>query len=393
MVSREVASFLIVTSIVSLGILLRKISKPRVASSINARDPSSLVHQRLIESVESCAETSRSKISAFGKIELHCHLNGSVRMETLREILGSWDGPTVVHSINDAFDVFKKVYEAVNSQSVLRRIVRELLTDAVADNVRYLELRTTPRKLSDVSSHKEYVKIVVDEISRFPGLNRQKPLASFPNGKIAVRLILTINRSEPIALAEQTIDIALRFPGLVVGIDFAGNPSKGTFEDFIPAFERARGHGLFTTVHTSEIRGVDKETDAILDFKPNRMGHFLFPTEEQIQKALHRGISIESCPTSNMCAINGVAPVDGRIEGHGIIERFVRHQPGVISINTDDPRVFGVNLSDELFTVANSFNLSAKEISVLIMNSAQQAFLSKPEREALLESLVKIFYR
>ena len=265
-----------------------------------------------------------SLIRTRAKAELHCHLNGSVRKSTIQEhlplVVNDSDG--IVHTIEDAFREFKKVYKVVNSDAILRRIVRECLEDALSDNVRYLELRTTPRKLDDVPTKRDYVKIVIDEVSKFTHLNNQRPLTEFPCNTIAVRLILTIDRAQPVTAAEQTVDVALRFPDMVVGIDFAGNPTVGSFADFANVFNRARGHGLFTTVHTSEIRGVETETDAILEFKPNRVGHFLFPTEAQIPKLRENKIVIESCPTSNIGAMSGKSPVDGDLNGHSILDLF-----------------------------------------------------------------------
>lgn len=381
---------LIVTSLIGLTLVMRRIRGNR--SQTEGRQAAS-VHDRLIDIGEDSLPVSRSQIGSFGKVDLHCHLNGSVRKSTLSELLGSSvDLDTKhVHTIEDAFTEFKKVYDVVNSQAILRRIVRETLSDAKADNVLYLELRTTPRKLSDVPSTKDYVRIVVDEISNFPHLNRLKPITSFPRGKIAVRLILTVDRAQPLSIAEQTVDIALRFPGIVVGIDFAGDPSVGSFEEFVPVFERARGHGLSTTIHTSEISGAEKDTEVILNFKPNRIGHFLFPTDDQISKAMSYGIGIESCPTSNMCALYGSFPVDGCFENHSIMGKFIRHPSGIISINTDDPGIFDVKLSDELFAVGNSFRLNLKELKCVILNSARQSFLDKGEKDALVESLAMSF--
>ena len=334
----------------------------------------------------------RSNIRRKAKVELHCHLNGSVRAQTLRELLAESEddvGDGIVHTIEDAFREFKRVYRAVNSESILRRVVRETLQDALADNVRYLELRTTPRKLADVPSRKDYVRIVVDEIKRFEHLNSQNPLKTFPENTIAVRIILTVDRSQPISSGDQTVDIALRFRDIVVGIDFAGNPSIGTFADFVPVFNRARGHGLFTTVHTSEIRGVEGETSAILEFKPNRVGHFLFPTEAQIQLLRKNSIGIEACPTSNICAISGKSPVDGNMDGHHIIERFIRDSGGIMSINTDDPGVFGKTLSEEMIAVAQTFKLNGGEIQNMLLAGAKQAFLSPPERESLASTILE----
>jgi adenosine deaminase len=382
---RPIGSICIAFTLIGLGILLRR-QRNRTEDTFS---------YQAVHSVASGRSSSKPKqgydwIRTVAKAELHCHLNGTVRKATLRDLLGAISSHSdVVHTIEDAFREFKRVYSAVDSEVSLRRIVKECLQDSVSDNIRYLELRTTPRKLGDVASRRDYVRIVVEEIENFEHVVRERPFVELPQGKIAVRLILTIDRTQSIDIAEQTVDIALRFPGIVVGIDFAGNPTQGSFSDFIDVFSRARGHGLFTTVHTSEIRDVEQETDAILRFGPDRMGHFLFPTEEQFLKAIEGGIAIESCPTSNICAISGKSPLDRIITDHSTLKRLLKDKSGAISINTDDPGVFEANLSDELIAVSTSFDLNHEDIVSLIQAPARHAFVSKQEREILRQTLAR----
>ena len=386
--ARTIASVVVVGTIVVGGLIARRWRRSEQSPQPGA-SPINEIENPLLERGRQSLEDIKEWITQSPKIELHCHLNGSVRSSTLQELIPSESAMHVgiVHSIEDAFSVFKDVYQAISTELHLRRIVRECLEDAFSDHVCYLELRTTPRKLSDVHNRRDYVKVVVDEISKFQNLNEQRPFTSFPRDKLAVRLILTIDRGQPVSVADQTVDIALRFSDWVVGIDFAGNPTIGSFGDFYSVFMRATGHGLCTTIHTSEVRGVETETDAILDFKPNRIGHFLFPTDSQIAKVIEGGIAIESCPTSNICAITGMSPLDGDMTDHSILDRFVRTHQELITINTDDPGVFNVRLSDELHSVARSFELNLPEVKRMLLAPARHAFLSKSEKEALVSSL------
>ena len=387
--TRTFASILIVGTVVVGGYVASRWRRNRSPSPELPSDNVQEIQQPLIETGDLNIEDLRNYIKERPKVELHCHLNGSVRRSTLQELLPARSSDLVdtVHTIEDAFSTFKLVYEAVDSESVLRRIVRECIEDALADHVIYLELRTTPRKLSDVSTRREYVKIIVDELTRIDLVHNEKPLTSFPKGKIVVRLILTIDRTQPVSAAEQTVDIALRFPEWVVGIDFAGNPNIGRFQDFSNVFNRARGHGLSTTVHTSEIRDVDNETQAILDFKPNRMGHFLFANRDQLNFAITNGIAIELCPSSNICALYGKFPTNGDLIGHTLLNKLTSSKSCLFSINTDDPGVFGVTLSDELFSVAKSFKLNKTAVEDIIVASAAHSFLSKHEKDLLVTSI------
>jgi adenosine deaminase len=387
--TRTFASFLVVGTVVVGGYLASRWRRNRSGSPEISPAHIQEIQQPLIESGDLNMEELRNYVKEKPKIELHCHLNGTVRRGTLLELLPARAHELVgtVHTIEDAFATFKLVYEAVDSEVALRRIVRECVEDAISDNVIYLELRTTPRKMSDVATRREYVKIVVDELSRIETVHKERPLTSFPKGKIVVRLILTIDRAQALSAAEQTVDVALRFPDWVVGIDFAGNPNIGRFQDFVKVFNRARGHGLSITIHTSEIRDVQDETQAILDFKPNRIGHFLFANHEQVNFALTNGIAIESCPSSNICALSGKFPETGGIINHSLLETLTSSKSSLFSINTDDPGVFGVTLSDELFLVAKSFKLSKTAIDSIIDASANHSFLPKNEKDILVTSI------
>jgi adenosine deaminase len=343
------------------------------------RDSGDVTRSLLVEEVSEHNESlDPSQLEAFmqqiPKIELHCHLNGAVRPSTLEELDPEQASTTTVQTIEDAFKVFKRVYSVVNSEVTLRRIVSELVEDMVTDNVRYLELRTTPRKLSDVPSLRRYVEVIIDEL-RINSLVVTSP--EFAGvGKIFIRLLLTVNRSDSVQSAEKVVDLALRFSNWVVGIDFAGNPSVGHFRDFRGVFERARGHGLFTTVHCSEIPGVEDETDEILNFRPNRIGHFLFPTPQQTSQVLQDKIFIESCPTSNMIALSGRSGAD--LTTHSTLNGFARS--GLVSVNTDDPGVFRVTLSHEWCKVVESQKLKTFEIAKIIENSIENSFLNQNDK-------------
>ena len=115
----------------------------------------------------------------------------------------------------------------------------------------------------------------------------------------------------------------------------------------------------------------------------------MFPTETQLSALIDRGISIEACPTSNICAISGKSPEDGNVDGHHIIKRFIRDSRGLLSINTDDPGVFGKTLSEEMFAVAKTFKLTREEIDRMLISGAKQAFLSLSERVALEQAILE----
>jgi adenosine deaminase len=219
-------------------------------------------------------------IKAIPKIELHAHLHGSIRMSTLQELSGSSGLPLNVDSelnLEKCFKLFGLVHKLVSNIGVVKRILKEVIDDYMAENTIYLELRTTPRSLSDGTTVEAYVETLVDLV--------QQHNIQFGD-KMLVKLVLSIDRSSRFKDAIEISELAADYRFLsnsteypvrtIVGLDFSGNPYGGKFEDFSPLFDNAKERGLGLTVHTAEVRelsdSVDPRTDeddteSILNFR------------------------------------------------------------------------------------------------------------------------------
>ena len=129
----------------------------------------------------------------------------------------------------------------------MRRIANEVLDDFAADNVRYLELRTTPRGLTDADAE-SYVRALLEE------------LASFEDrcSTMTVRLLLSVDRTGTLDKAIETVMLAAKLQSegspYIVGVDFSGNPTRACFSDFTPAFNLARQVGLRIAVQKAADR-------------------------------------------------------------------------------------------------------------------------------------------
>ena len=117
------------------------------------------------------------------------------------------------------------------------------------------------------------------------------------------RVIFTIDRFYNMERAHQVYKAILDASynsSYFVGIDFAGNPTKNNFRDYIDLFRLIKNQGIKTTIHCAEVPGSFEETDSVLDFLPDRIGHFNFFDEKLFWKVLGYGIPIEMCPSSNL---------------------------------------------------------------------------------------------
>ena len=265
-----------------------------------------------------------------------------------------------------------------------------MVADFAADGVVYLELRTTPRALPDGTSKRQGVEAVVQT------LRECEQSVRTPSGEpIIVRLLLSIDRSQPLSEAEDTVALAAELASapdpVVVGIDFSGNPNAQSFITFLPLFERARReHGLRCTVHVGEKAGDGDDLDAALRFAPDRIGHVVCLEERHVSHLLAHPLPIEVCPTSNL-----VTRIVAHLEQHPFgrwTRRAPRNQraqhtdapvPYPLVVCTDDSGVFGVTLSEELQRMADAFAMGRDEVFELESRAVELAFVGEAHKQRL----------
>lgn len=185
-------------------------------------------------------------IKALPKVELHAHLNGCVRESTLFELAKERGVTLNTHhfshqansetdhsmynvrprSLMDCFDMFAEISQCVDDLSALSRIAREALEDFAAENVTYLELRSTAKRLKvrtgqpEMADKMAYCKTVLDTMKEFETTH---PF-------MTCRFIVAVDRARSLEETEENIHLALAlkesFGDRVVGVDLCGNPLK-----------------------------------------------------------------------------------------------------------------------------------------------------------------------
>jgi adenosine deaminase len=329
--------------------------------------------------------TLRASLARLPKVELHRHLEGSLRLETLCDIAREFqlDLPTEVEKLRplvqvtddepsssnflSKFTVLRLFYQ---SPEVIRRVTFEVVEDAARDNIHYLELRFTPMALAKTRGFTlhdvtHWVLVAVEEARR-----------AFP--QMQVELIASINRHESLQIAEKVTQIAVDHKEDIVGLDLAGDEANFPGEPFVALFQDARRSGLGITAHAGEWSGSATVRHAIERLGAQRVGHGVRVVEDPNVVALARehGTVFEVCVTSNLQS--------------GVIQRMSDHSLQAMmghglrtTINTDDPAVSGITLTDEYETAANHLGLTQGQIKASIQTAAQAAFLTPPEKEKL----------
>ena len=339
------------------------------------------------------AQTSSLNIFlVLPKAELHRHLEGSLRIETMLDI-ARMHGLTVPISIlrlaglvqigddepynfSNFLDKFKTLRLFYRSPEVIDRVTREAVEDAARDNVRYMELRFTPVALSRAESFP--IKNVMDWVCDSANKTAEK-------FGITVKLIASVNRHEHPRLAQQVASLAARYQDKgIVGLDIAGNEAEFSSKPFAPYFREAKEAGLKITAHAGEWAGAENVREAIEVLGADRIGHGVRIMEDEnvIALAKELGTVFEVCVTSNHQS--GVTP---ELKKHPLPQMI---EAGLITtINTDDPSISRISLSGEFQMANEQLGLSMVQLKEQTMNAINAAFVSDAEREKLIKEFEK----
>ena len=327
------------------------------------------------------------------KVDLHRHLEGSLRVESMQEVVREsgiklpqhsdfrrlvqvmQDEPLTSQNFLSKFAVLRLLYI---SPEVIQRFAYEVVADAAADGVKYLELIFTPVALSRQKNYPlgEVMDWVLESVRQ-----AEKDLG------IKTRLIASANRHESVELAEQTARLAAdRLDMGIVGLGLVGNEADFAAKPFLGIFREARQAGLELSIHAGEWNGPQNVREAIQDFGAKRIGHGVRAMEDPavVELAREQGTVFEVCLSSNYHS-----GVFSPLEAHPI--RDMLNAGLNVTLNTDDPGISNITLTDEYRIAFEKLGFDLDLIQQRILAAAQAAFLPADERSKLLESLKKAF--
>jgi len=318
------------------------------------------------------------------KAELHVHLDGSLRPETLHALamergvalpvpdlasLGAYMRVDDARNLNDYLARFEITLSVMQDAEALERIAHELVIDSAEDGVRYVEVRWCPALNSRGALSLDDVVTAVHR-----GLRRGER----ETGTVA-RSIVCALRNLGAAHAQEMAELAVAHRALgVVAFDLAGGEAGHPARDFTAAFAHARAHDLAVTVHAGEGAGAESIREAVHLCGADRIGHGTRLAEDPSLLAYvrDRGIALEVCPTSNV-----QTRVTATFAEHPI---GAQHEAGVrVTINTDNRLMSGVTLTEEYARCAVHLGMDLDVLSALSLQAFDVAFLPLPERQRL----------
>ena len=333
----------------------------------------------------------RRPVSLLPKAHLHLHFTGSMRPTTLvaladKHHIGlpdaltrSWP-PTLSATDERGWFRFQRLYDmaraCVRDEADMRRIVREAALDDAAEGSRWLEIQVDPTSYAPfVGGITPALEIVLDEARS----------VSAESG-IGVAVVVAANRIRHPLDARILARLAARYAGdgsgHVVGFGLSNDERRGNTTDFAPAFDIARRAGLACVPHGGELLGAAAVWETLIALGPDRLGHGIRSAEDPqvLDEVVHRGVTLEVCPGSNVAL--GVYRAAADVPLRQLIEAGAQ-----IALGADDPLLFGSRLNAQYDTARTAHGLSDVELAELARGSVRGSRAPTPARTQMLAGI------
>lgn len=316
-------------------------------------------------------------IKKLKKVELHVHLDGSLKVNTLcdtmeidKELARKLLVANKCKDLNDYLEKFDTPIMVMQTAEVLTRVAKELVDSFIEDNVIYAEVRFAPNKHTMNLSLDEVIDAVLEGLE---------------SSQVKVNLILCMMRGDTYENNKKIIELAYKYYDYgVVGVDLAGAEALYKTEDYTTLINYATSLNIPFTIHAGEADGVTSINTAI-SFNTTRIGHGVrsIEDEECINLLKEKDILLEVCPTSNINT--GVFPT---IFEHPIKSLF---DAGVkLSINTDNRTVSNVTLNSEYDLLARTFGFTEKDFNNMNVEAIKHAFINDIEKLKLINKIREV---
>lgn len=323
---------------------------------------------------------------ALPRIDLHRHLDGNVRLQTILDLgrrhgialpgdsLETLRPHVVVPGAGLGLMAFLArlhwMTAVIADTDAVRRVARENVEDAAHDGLDYVELRFSPYFQS--RPHGLDPVAVVDAV--VAGVEEGRAATG-----IGVNLIGILSRTFGLAACTLELDALLTRKEHIVALDLAGDEEAWPADLFAQHFARARDAGWAITVHAGEAAPAASIWSALRVLGATRIGHGTHAIDDPalLDYLIEHRIGIEANLTSNVQT--------------GAVSSYAAHplktflERGVLaSVNTDNPIISGIDWPHEMTVAATAAGLTDDDLARAMRNAVEIAFLSRAEKEALL---------
>lgn len=324
-------------------------------------------------------------LRALPKVELHVHLEGAIRPETVLHLFRRHGNREVtsprqvrelfVHRhFREFLNHYKTICQWLRDPEDLERVTREFLRDLAAQNVRYVEATVSPGALRALAGWEP--ERVLEAVRR--GYLQV-------HGELGLEMALLVDLVRNLGPEEgwRMVRLAARWRDRgVVGITLGGNERDFPAAPYADIYRWARDQGLRTTAHAGEWAGPESVWDCLRLLQVERIGHGVRACEDPalVDHLVERQVPLECCPTSNVAT--GVVRA---WEEHPVGDL---HRRGVrLGINSDDPTLFGTTLTRELELLHRVHGFGEEDLARVLRQSIEMAFLPEERKQLLAREL------
>ncbi len=317
---------------------------------------------------------------ALPKVELHCHVEGAIRPQTVMELARKNDrrlptsDPTELYrytSLDSFLEVFWLVQSLLADPDDWARAAHESIIDAAPHGLRHREMFFTPAR--HLAAGQTLAGIV-------EGLSRGIERAEADTG-VSCMLICDIDRSFGPGPAGELVDAAieLRRRGAgerLIGIGMDSTERGVDPRDFAEAFARARSAGFHVTAHAGEDTGPDNVATALDALGIERIDHGLAVMDDPdlTARLAELRVPLDVCPSSNVVIANRFA----RLEDHPF--RGMRQAGLLATLNTDDPAMTDLDLGREYRSVAAAQGMGWEEMTAVALDGVEASWLDESDK-------------
>ena len=280
------------------------------------------------------------------------------------------------NNLNDFIDAFLKIqnsFSEIGDFSELFNCIRDYLK---SNNIVYSELFFSPSLfLNNGWQFDDIMNVFVKKINKIS-----------KKDKIKIKILVDVSRSFGKENAMRNFEYLRKYNDkTIVGIGLGGYELNGPAKEFVDVFKNAKKSNYHRVAHAGEDDGPESVWDSLKLLDAERIGHGIASIQdnELIAYLVEKQIPLEVCPTSNVFTKRFVQ----RIEDHPIYEFYKR---GVlVTLNTDDPTFFGINLIDEYWNIYSKSDLNLTDIKNIIINGFKASFLKEKQKKKYIKKVNK----
>lgn len=326
-------------------------------------------------------------LKSLPKIDLHCHLDGSMDIDTVRDLLADIGVSKTVSqlqkellasddcaSLEEYLKTFDLPLKCLQTAKGLKRAALDLIRNASQENVKYIEIRFAPMScVKEGLSCKQVIESVLE------GINEARQFYDTKASVIvcAMRHDTMEDNLSMLKCAREYLDEG------ICGLDLAGDEEAYPTSRFRELFQKAKQLDMPFTIHSGECGSVENVREAI-DLGARRLGHGIALARDLslMVQCREKRIGIEMCPTSNFQTKAARSWIEYPLQtfiDNGLL----------VTINTDNRTVSNTSITKELLTVSQNMGLEKEQIHKLMLNSIEIAFADDQTKDWLIREMGK----